>query len=64
MHDRRRTQLHGALFRMYYNRTRTRMSRMLLEECVRTAQLEGELQAAKFDMMAPPSIIVRTGGLG
>jgi hypothetical protein len=63
MHDRRRTQLHGALFRMYYNRTRTRMSRMLLEECVRTAQLEGELQAAKFDMMAP-SIIVRTGGLG
>jgi hypothetical protein len=38
------------------------MSRMLLEECVRTVQLEGKLQTAKFDMMAPPSIIVRTGG--
>jgi hypothetical protein len=32
------------------------MSRVLLEECARTVQLEGELQAAKFDMMAPPSI--------
>jgi hypothetical protein len=29
------------------------MSCMLLEECVRTVQLESELQAAKFDMMAP-----------
>jgi hypothetical protein len=27
-------------------------SRMLFEECVRTVQLEGGLQAAKFDMMA------------
>jgi hypothetical protein len=63
MHDHRRAQLHGALLRMHYNRTRMRLSCMLLEECVRTVQLEGEPQAAKFDMMAPPSIIVRTGGL-
>jgi hypothetical protein len=34
-----------------------RMSRILLEECVRTVQLEGELQVAKFDTMAPPSLI-------
>lgn len=32
------------------------MSRMLLEECVRIVQLEGELQAAKFDMISPRSI--------
>jgi hypothetical protein len=62
MPDYRRAQLHRARFRMYYKRIRMCMSRMLLEECVRTVQLEGELQTAKFDMMAPPSIIVRTGG--
>jgi hypothetical protein len=38
------------------------MSRVLLEESVRTVQFEGEIQVAKFDMMAFPSIIVRTGG--
>ena len=63
MADHRRAQLHRARFRLHYERTRfMRMSRMLLEECMRTAQLEGELQAAKFDMMVPPSIVVRTGG--
>jgi hypothetical protein len=62
MPDHRRAQLHGARFRLHYQGTRLCMSRMLLEECVRTVQLEGELQATKFDMMVPPSIIVRTGG--
>jgi hypothetical protein len=60
--DLRSAQLHRARFKMYYKRTRMCMSRMLLEECVRTVQLEGELQAAKFDMMASLATIVRTGG--
>jgi hypothetical protein len=32
------------------------MNRMLLKECVRIVQLEGELQAARFDMIGPRSI--------
>jgi hypothetical protein len=55
MPDHRRAQLHRARFRMYYKSLRTRMC--ILEECVRIVQLEGELQAAKSDMMAPRPLL-------
>lgn len=33
------------------------MGRMLLEECARIVQLEGALQAAKFDKIAPSPLL-------